>query len=103
MIFKTKLINLKKLFTRDDVVINNRSDETENDRLEREKNTLEEVTHNYFKKWHRLALRWTLRKMIAKADQLRTNSDYGHSKCGCYVDDVISTLCFWHGAEAYTK
>ncbi len=74
-----------------------------NDDLEQKRIHLEGVTHNFFSKWYRLILRWTLRRMIDKADELRSNSDYGRSACGCYVDDITNTLCFWHGMDAYFK
>ncbi len=72
-----------------------------NNDLEEKRIHLEEITHNFFSKWHRLILRWTLRRMIEKADELRNNSDYGRSACGCYVDDVNNTLCGWHWLDAY--
>jgi len=71
--------------------------------LETMRTHLERDTRIFFSRWYRRLLRWTLRKMVSKADELRDKTDYGHSTCGCYVDDIHNTLCFWHGMEAYLR
>lgn len=63
---------------------------------------LEKITRNFFSKWYRRLLRWTLRKLIKQADELRDNT-WGESTCGCYVDDINNTLCFWHSLDAYLR
>jgi hypothetical protein len=71
--------------------------------LEGKRKHLEGITRGYFSKWYRRFLRWTLRKLTAKADELRTNTDYGLSACGCFVDGIHNTLCFWHELDAYLR
>ena len=76
----------------------NQIDESQNKRIR-----LEEITNNFFSKWYRRLLRHTLRKMVAKATELRDGEWNEYSTCGCYVSDKHNTLCFWHGMEAYLR
>ena len=63
---------------------------------------LERMTRKFFSRWYRRLLRWTLRKMVMKADELRDKT-WLQSSCGCYVDDIHNTLCFWHSMDAYLR
>jgi hypothetical protein len=70
--------------------------------LDTQRKHLERDTRSFFSKWYRRLLRWTLRKLIDRADELRDNS-WGQSTCGCYVDDIHNTLCLWHELNTYLR
>lgn len=67
-----------------------------------ERTTLEEDTRNFFGKWHKWFLRRSLSKFIKRADKL-LDKTWGRSSCGCYVDEAMSSLCFWHALDAYLR
>lgn len=71
--------------------------------LDTQRKHLERDTRSFFSKWYRRLLRFTLRKLINRADELRNNTDYGYSTCGCYVDGTHNTLCFWHSMDTYLR
>ena len=72
------------------------------DDLETKRKHLERDTRDFFSKWYRRLLRWTLKQIIDRADELR-NQSWGQSVCGCYVDDIHNTLCLWHELDAYMR
>lgn len=78
------------------------SDDVDPIEQEDKRKALEKDTRDFFSKWYRRLLRWTLRKVIKRADELRDNT-WGLSTCGCYVDDIHNTLCLWHSLEAYMR
>lgn len=73
------------------------------DKTDEKRRNLEKNTHMYFSKWYRKLLRITLKRLIKKADELYNNKNYGHSACGCFVNDTHNTLCLWHNLEAYMR
>jgi hypothetical protein len=70
--------------------------------MDTQRKHLEYDTRSFFSKWYRRFLRWTLRKLIDRADELH-DSSIGKSSCGCYYDDTHNTLCLWHELNTYLR